>query len=107
MKLWTVLGAFLGLLCLFADLAAQHHREPVAPLVMPEGLKPELVELGERLFNDVRFSSNNSVSCAHCHHLASGGDDGLRVSVGVEGRLGTINSPSVYNTTFNIACQDP
>ncbi len=99
----ALVGAFLGLLSLFADLAAEHHREPVAPLVMPEGLQPELVQLGEKLFSDVRFSSNDSVSCAHCHQLASGGGDGLRVSVGVEGKLGAINSPTVYNTAFHIA----
>ena len=77
--------------------------EPVAAIPAPEGLDPELVRLGERLFHDVRLSANNSVSCAHCHHLGKGGSDNLQVSVGIEGRLGNINSPTVYNTSFHLA----
>ena len=32
-----------------------------------------------------------------CHDLVNGGDDGRRVSVGVEGREGPINAPTVFN----------
>ena len=36
-----------------------------------------------------------------CHDLGNGGDDGLRVSIGVEGKAGTINAPTVFNAGLN------
>ena len=53
------------------------------------------------LFRDPKLSKDNSISCASCHDLASGGDDGRRVSIGVEGRPGVINAPTVFNAGFN------
>ncbi|DAB31908.1 MAG TPA: cytochrome B6, partial [Sulfurospirillum sp. UBA11407] len=43
------------------------------------------------------LSKDNTISCAHCHNLQEGGDDGLEVSVGIDGKLGNINSPTVLN----------
>ena len=60
----------------------------------------EKVELGKRLFNDVRLSSNNNVSCATCHQIPKAFTDGLKVSVGVDGRHAFRNSPSLYNVKF-------
>lgn len=102
-------SALLLVTLLFLALIHEHatalekRDEPVAALPEPQGLDPELARLGMQLFHDVRLSRNNSVSCAHCHHLGKGGSDNLRVSVGIEGRLGVINSPTVYNTAFHLA----
>jgi cytochrome c peroxidase len=41
------------------------------------------VELGKRLFNDVRFSQNQAVSCATCHDPKKQFQDGLPISSGV------------------------
>ncbi|MBU6451446.1 MAG: cytochrome-c peroxidase [Cyanobacteria bacterium REEB67] len=60
--------------------------------------------LGERLYFDKRLSTDNSVSCASCHALDKGGTDRLRVSTGVHGEQGAINSPTVFNSAFNF-CQ--
>lgn len=60
----------------------------------------EVIELGKRLFFDVRLSSNNTVSCATCHQPKKAFSDGLKVSVGVEGRHSARNSPSLYNVGF-------
>ena len=38
-----------------------------------------------------------------CHDLGHGGDDGRVVSVGVEGKEGTINAPTVFNAGLNFA----
>ena len=57
--------------------------------------------LGKRLFFDPILSKDRTVSCASCHVLAAGGDDNMPVSVGVKGRKGTMNAPTVYNAVFN------
>lgn len=59
------------------------------------------VALGRLLFHEKRLSKDNSVSCASCHDLASGGDDGRRVSIGVGNAEGAINAPTVFNSAFN------
>lgn len=60
----------------------------------------EKVELGKRLFFDVRLSSDNTVSCATCHQVEKAFADGLPLSVGVEGRHSNRNAPSLYNVKF-------
>ena len=59
--------------------------------------------LGKKLFFDQNLSSSKSVACANCHIFELGGADGNRVSYGVYGKAGIINSPSIFNTKFNIA----
>lgn len=79
-------------------------REPLRPL--PEkvdDVNPERASLGLRLFHDPRLSRDNTVACASCHVLAEGGDDGRAVSPGVNGALGTLNSPTVFNARYNFA----
>lgn len=59
------------------------------------------VALGEKLFNDTRFSSDGTVSCATCHAPGKAFTDELVVSEGVEKRKGTRNAPTVINAAFN------
>jgi len=59
--------------------------------------------LGKKLFLDPRLSHDNSISCESCHDLNYGGADSVKFSFGVNGRIGTINSPTVFNSVFNIA----
>ena len=97
-----VLG--LGLLaaaCGMPPAGAQTTTEPIRPIPEAVDVDPEKAALGRRLFHDPKLSKDNSVSCASCHDLASGGDDGRRVSIGVEGRSGVINAPTVFNAGFN------
>ena len=75
--------------------------EPIVPIPLQLALDPRKVELGEKLFHDRQLSSNNTISCASCHDLALGGTDGLVVSVGMNGQLGTVNAPTVFNSGFN------
>ena len=77
--------------------------EPLEPLPTQIDVDPAKVALGKRLFHDPRLSKDGTISCASCHDLASGGDDGAVVSVGVDGRTGTVNSPTVFNVGFNVA----
>ena len=54
---------------------------PQDPSNAVEGL-PAAVELGKRLFNDVRFSRNQAVSCATCHDPKKQFQDGLALRRG-------------------------
>lgn len=49
--------------------------EPIKPISQTTVEDPRRVELGRRLFNDVRLSANGGVSCASCHQLERGGAD--------------------------------
>ena len=63
---------------------------------------PEKIALGNKLFNDIRFSSTGKVSCATCHAPGKGFTDSpLKVSEGIEGLTGTRNAPTVLNAAFN------
>ncbi|MEZ6197077.1 MAG: cytochrome c peroxidase [Planctomycetota bacterium] len=55
------------------------------------------VEIGRSLFHDRRLSADGSVSCASCHRLESHGVDGRELAIGVGGRVGSFNTPSLYN----------
>ncbi|HEU4577483.1 MAG TPA: cytochrome c peroxidase [Polyangiaceae bacterium] len=60
-----------------------------------------LVALGSRLFHDPLLSGDGTVSCASCHDLAQGGDDGRARSRGAGGKEGVINAPTVLNAALN------
>ncbi len=61
---------------------------------------PERVELGKRLFFDVRMSANRDVSCATCHDPARAFTDALATSQGTASRRGTRNAPSLANVGY-------
>jgi cytochrome c peroxidase len=59
------------------------------------------VKLGEQLYFDGRLSQNGAISCAFCHTPGLGFADPKQVSVGVGGKRGGRQAPTVYNTAFN------
>ena len=75
--------------------------EPIKPIPEQVEVNAEKVALGRALFHDPRISRDDTVSCASCHVLSAGGGDGRKVSVGIEGQPGLINSPTVFNTGLN------
>jgi len=58
------------------------------------------VELGRLLYFDARLSKSGQVSCATCHNPQKGWSDGQVKAVGVFGRVGPRNSPTVLNSAF-------
>ncbi len=74
---------------------------PIQPIPNIASIDKDWVQLGKALFNSKLLSRDNSISCASCHSLGLGGDDGFPVSVGFRGQLGTRNSPTVLNAVFN------
>jgi cytochrome c peroxidase len=58
----------------------------------------ELVRLGRILYFEPLLSRTGRISCNSCHPLDRFGTTATRVSVGVDGRLGHRNAPTVYNS---------
>ena len=71
-----------------------------APVSPDNPITPGKVALGRLLFFDPLLSVDRTVSCASCHQPALGFGDSTRVSVGIHGRLGTRNSPTLLNRVF-------
>lgn len=83
--------------------ATTRRNEPILPLVPFAELDKNVIAIGKRLFHDSGLSGNGKVSCASCHDIAKGGDDGLVLPVGLEGAIGSINTPTVLNAALNVA----
>lgn len=75
--------------------------EPITPIPATTQENPRKVDLGRKLFNDTRLSSDNSISCASYHEVKKGGADRQALSSGVQGRLGKVNTPTVLNSRYN------
>jgi cytochrome c peroxidase len=58
-------------------------------------------ELGKKLFYDQIMSVDSSISCASCHQPSLAFSDNVSMSLGVEQRLGTRNSPSLANVAYH------
>ena len=95
------LMVFLILVCLNAT-AGSMLGLPDVPVPANNLQSPEKIALGDRLFNDIRFSATGDVSCATCHDAAKAFTDApLTVSEGINGLTGTRNAPTVVNSAYN------
>jgi cytochrome c peroxidase len=70
-------------------------------VISPTTLRPARVALGQKLFFESRLSGNGSVACATCHDPDRAFTDGRPVSVGIDGRVGQRNAPTVLNALYN------
>ena len=73
----------------------------VRPIVQSQSVDERKVALGKILYHDTRLSSDNTVSCATCHDLATGGVDNKQYSEGVDSQKGGVNAPTTYNAVYN------
>jgi cytochrome c peroxidase len=62
---------------------------------------PEKIALGQKLFFDGRLSADGSVACSTCHDPARAFTDGKAVSIGIKGRAGQRNAPTILNALYN------
>jgi cytochrome c peroxidase len=63
----------------------------------------EKIALGEKLFFDGRLSVDGTVACSTCHDPARAFTDGKPASIGVQGRVGQRNAPTILNALYNKA----
>ena len=59
------------------------------------------VELGRMLFYEKSMSSDGTVSCASCHHQATGFSDPNQFSIGVNGATGGRQAMGIINMAWN------
>ena len=99
MKLLT-LSAFCVLTALWASAQVREPIQPIEPAVVAN---PAMMELGKKLYFDPRLSRSGFISCNSCHNLSMGGSDNLKSSIGHNWQKGDINSPTVLNSSMNVA----
>ncbi len=91
------LPAELSLTDIPAGLASER------PVPDDNALTTARAQLGRRLFFASRLSRDGSTSCASCHVPEKGFASSDRVPVGVDGKMGTRNSPTVLNRAYGTA----
>jgi cytochrome c peroxidase len=62
---------------------------------------PEKIALGEKLFFDGHLSADGTVACSTCHDPAHAFTDARPTSIGIKGRVGQRNAPTVLNALYN------
>lgn len=74
---------------------------PPVPIPKNNPQTPEKIALGDKLFNDKRFSSTGAVSCSSCHDPQKAFTDSPRAtSEGINKLTGTRNAPTVVNAAY-------
>ena len=84
--------------------APPYINEPIQPIPFPAPRTAQenaKIVLGEKLFSDVRLSSNNNSACITCHPLEQGGMDNLRFSTRANGEPTPVNTPTIFNLALN------
>src|SRR3954447_12814616 len=62
---------------------------------------PEKISLGQKLFFERRLSADSTVSCSTCHNPELAFTDRKPTSVGIKGRVGQRNAPTILNALYN------
>jgi len=75
--------------------------EVITPIPLNADYDKKKAHVGKSLFFDPILSKDRSVSCNSCHDLRAGGDDNRKVSIGISGYKGDIQSPTVFNSRYN------
>ncbi|MDR0226569.1 MAG: cytochrome-c peroxidase [Burkholderiaceae bacterium] len=97
-----LVAALIAAACSLGAQAAAPN-EPIQPIAPAKVTHPAMVELGKKLFFDPRLSRSGFISCNSCHNLGMGGSDNLKTSIGHNWQKGPINSPTVLNSSMNLA----
>jgi cytochrome c peroxidase len=96
----AVVAAALAMACASGALA-QPLGLPPLPIPADNPQTPGKIALGNKLFNDKRFSSTGEVSCATCHDPQKAFTDSpLVTSEGINKLRGTRNAPTVVNAAY-------
>ncbi|MBO7795452.1 cytochrome-c peroxidase [Burkholderia pseudomallei] len=85
---WLGVGVLASTLAAFVLHSAAHGSSDASLLA-------QRIALGKQLFNDPSLSADGTVRCASCHIPEKAYADGRATAVGVYGRVGTRNTPSL------------
>lgn len=104
-KAWAglALAATLSAVGMAVGMATAASNEPIQPISPAKVANLAMVELGKKLYFDPRLSKSGFISCNSCHNLSMGGTDNLKTSIGHNWQKGPINSPTVLNSSMNLA----
>jgi len=92
---------FMVIFCFTHAMPALSNDEPISPIQAPKLIDLGMVELGKKLFYERRLSPSGHLACNSCHNISMGGVDNLQFSVGYKWQQGTINTPTVLNSSLN------
>lgn len=99
-----ITAAILAATALSAAFIAQAvEKQLISPIQPAKITNAAAVDLGKKLFFDPRLSKSGFISCNSCHNLSMGGSDNLTSSIGHQWQQGPINSPTVLNSSLNLA----
>ena len=101
--LTTITLSLLAASVSLAATASAMRDEPITPIRPPQSINLGMVELGKKLYFDPRLSNSGFISCNSCHNLSMGGTDNIKTSIGDKWQQGPINSPTVLNSSLNVA----
>lgn len=92
----VLVACLLNLICSSYAFALRFDNRPIIPI--PPNSKPtpeeaKNIALGKQLFNDKTLSKYNSISCASCHNLKTGGS--------TPSAPGNLKIPSIFNSKYN------
>ncbi|RLA19000.1 MAG: cytochrome-c peroxidase [Gammaproteobacteria bacterium] len=90
------------LILLFTNISSAQTIAGLPPLPIPDNnpQTAEKIALGQKLFNDPRFSADGTISCASCHQTSKAFTDGLPHAKGIKGLTGNRNAPTVVNAAY-------
>ncbi|MFK5975943.1 MAG: cytochrome-c peroxidase [Sulfurovum sp.] len=92
---------YRALVFIFLSLSISIFAIDLIPIDREIPVDSRKVELGKMLFFDTILSKDKTLSCNSCHDLATNGADNSKFSMGIDGKMGTFNSPTVYNAVYN------
>jgi cytochrome c peroxidase len=78
----------------YAEIDEEIRQEPILPIPLVSEADSKKADLGEKLFFDLRLSSNSDLACSSCHQLDAGGDDNVT-------SRNIINTPTIFNVKYN------
>ncbi|VBD50723.1 cytochrome c peroxidase [Burkholderia pseudomallei] len=87
---WLGVGVLACTLAVFALHPTAHGSSDASLFV-------QRIVLGKQLFNDPSLSADGTVRCASCHIPEKAYADGRATAIGVYGRVGTRNTPSLLS----------
>lgn len=95
---WSAVAWGLGLWCALGAAPA-HAVAQLSGAPAPTASATLRAALGQRIFFDARLSADGRVRCASCHQPDHAYSDPRPASIGVFGRHGTRNAPSLEDVT--------